>query len=338
MKFVRCFVLAALLAGFVSVQGCKKDETKEYDSLDGYISLSLPPYVEPGYTKTFTIDTLMHLSREDGGKIGYAFRDSGKGVYDTLVTADGVIRHHDFVFTAPDAIVTNSLSLVGFVDQDAPYYSSTASVSYSVVRAGLDGRGSVTNFNIGSSEQFVDLRDGEKYYAVDRDKLSWMRQNLAWKGAGAPYMQCAAISSVFGRYYTWEEAQTACPEGWRLPTDADWTSLDPSAEAGEDLSGMAGKVMADLYFNGSKMWEYWREVKISDQLGLSVMPVGYATVSGGSYTFDGLYAYAAFWTSDESDGLGVCRYVYHNKDVIFRGRLSKTDFAASVRCVRDLTE
>ena len=65
MKFVRCFVLAALLAGFVSVQGCKKDETKEYDSLDGYISLSLPPYVEPGYTKTFTIDTLMHAAAFD---------------------------------------------------------------------------------------------------------------------------------------------------------------------------------------------------------------------------------------------------------------------------------
>ena len=94
MKFVRCFVLFALLAGFVSVQGCKKDETKEFNCLDGSISLSLPPYVEPGYTKTFTIDTLMHLSRADGGKIGYAFRDSGKGVYDTLVTAD--IKYHEF--------------------------------------------------------------------------------------------------------------------------------------------------------------------------------------------------------------------------------------------------
>ena len=60
-------------------------------------------------------------------------------------------------------------------------------------------------------------------------------------------------------------------------------------------------------------------------------------MADGAYDFDGLYSYAAFWTADEADGLGVCRYIFHNKDVVYRGRMSKTDFAATVRCVRDVT-
>ena len=337
MKFVKWFVLGALLAGFLSVQGCKKEETTDYKYLDGKIALSLPPFVEPGFTKTFKIDTLMLMSREDGGSIGYYFRDSGAGVNDTLVTADGVIRHHEFTVTAPDDAVTNTLTLTAFTAAESQYYNSSFSATYSVVLPGLDGKGSITHFDTQTSS-FIDARDGKEYYTTDTDKLSWMRNNLAWEGAGVEYQRCTALNYLFGRYYTWEEAQTACPEGWRLPTDADWTALDASAVAGQDIPGLAGKLMGDIYFNGTKMWEYWREVKITDQLGLSAMPVGYATVSGKDYTFDGLYSYAAFWTSDESEDLGVCRYVFHKKDIVYRGRMSKTEFAATVRCVRDITE
>ena len=337
MKLIRWFVLTALLAGILSVQGCKKDDTTQYYYLDGSLSLSIPPFVEPGFTKTFTIDTLMTMTRDDGGTVGYYFRDSGTGVNDTLVTADGIIRHHDFTVTAPAEAVTNTVTLTAFPPADSKYYTSSTSTSYSVVRPGLDGNGSITNFDT-SSERFTDVRDGKEYYIVDTDKLTWMRQNLAWEGAGREYLDCTALNDLFGRYYTWEEAQTACPEGWRLPSDADWTALEPSAEAGKDIPGLAGKVMGDLYFNGAKMWEYWREVKITDQLGLTAMPVGYATVADGEFSFDGLYSYAAFWTSDESEGLGVCRYVFHKKDIVYRGRMSKTEFAAPVRCVRDIKE
>ena len=338
MKLVRWFAFAALLAGFLSVQGCKKDDTTEYSYLDGRIILSMPPFVEPGFSKTFTIDTLMNMKRDDGGTIGYCFRDSGKGVYDTLVTADGVIRHHDFTVTAPNEAVTNTVMLTAFAPASSNYTASTFSVSYSVVLPGLDGNGSITKFDKKGSEPVTDGRDGKEYYVTDAEGLTWMRQNLAWEGAGATYLDCTALNDIFGRYYTWEEAQTACPEGWRLPSDADWAALAGAAGAEQDLPGLAGRVMGDIYFNGTKMWEYWREVKITDQLGLSAIPVGYATLSGKEYTFDGLYAYAAFWTADEADGLGVCRYLFHKQDVVFRGLMSKTEFAASVRCVRDITE
>ena len=105
---------------------------------------------------------------------------------------------------------------------------------------------------------------------------------------------------------------------------------------GLDLTGREVlELMGDLYFNGAKMWEYWREVKITDELRLSVMPVGYGRVEDNSCVFDGLYTYAAFWTADEADGQGVCRYIYQDKDILYRGLMPKTDFAASVRCVKE---
>ena len=62
---------------------------------------------------------------------------------------------------------------------------------------------------------------------------------------------------------------------------------------------------------------------------------GYGRVQDEDAVFDGLYAYATFWTSDEADGQGICRYIYQDKDILYRGRKSKTDFAASVRCVKE---
>ena len=333
MKLYRWLVPALLTAGCL-LAGCKKEEETSYDYLDGKLSLSMPAYVLPGYTKTFMIDTLMTVSRPDGGPIGYYFTDPDTGKRDTLVTLTGGIDHHYFTVVAPDKVETFTLRLSTFLEEGAEYYSSSASVPFTVVRPGVSPSSSITNFKA-NPIRFTDPRDGKEYYATNAGGNRWMRQNLAWEGAGKPYQNCDAMTDVFGRYYTWEEAQTACPEGWRLPTDADWAALEEGAQPGTDIPGLAGKVMADLYFNQVKMWEYWPQVPITDEHLLSAMPVGYATVADKEYNFQGVYSYAAYWTSDESGGLGVCRYIFHDKDIVYRGRMSKTDFAAAVRCVKE---
>ena len=328
-------MLPLMLVAGAALAGCKSEETTTSESLTGRLTLSMPGFVKPGYTKEFLIDTLLTLSRSDGGPIGYRIANTGMATNDTLVTASGSVLRRYFTITVPDEVNSFSVTLYAFVESSAPYYGASASVPYAIVRSGLSGDGSITNFKVSSDETFTDPRNGQAYYLTQAGGKTWMRTNLCWEGAGKPYQLCTAMSDIFGQYYTWEEAQTACPEGWRLPTDAEWTALADGAQAaGKDLPSMAGKVMADLYFNGNKMWEYWREVPITDQLGLSVMPVGFANIIDGDYTFDGLYKYAAFWTSDESGGQGVMRYIYHNKNVIYRGLMPKTDFAASVRCVR----
>ena len=335
MKLYKWLLPAALAVSVALAAGCKKEQTTETKMLSGDLNVSMPEFVQPGYTKTFKIDTLMTLSCPDGDPIGYYFTDPDTGVRDTLVTADGVIREHYYTVTVPDKLATQTLTLTAFMPAGSVYSGQSASDGFTIVRAGWDGKGSITQFSAKSSGTFQDVRDGRNYFFNNIGGLSWMRQNLAWEGAGRPYGDCEAMTDIFGRYYTWEEAQLVCPDGWRLPTDAEWTALQAEALEGRDIYGLAGRLMGDIYFNGKKMWEYWREVKITDELGLSVMPTGYATVETGPGNFDGLYEYAAFWTADETGGRGVCRYIVHNQDIVYRGTLSKADFAASVRCVRE---
>ena len=337
MNLHRWLLPLALIAASAGFTACDKEKETEKEYLTGRLSLSMPSYVNPGFTKTFLIDTLMTLSRSDGGPIGYRFVDPNTGAADTLVAADGSVLHREFTLTVADTIVSQTLTFSAFVSADSDYYGSSTTASYTIVRPGWSDGSSITNFSVTDPESVLtDARDGREYYTVGIDGLLWMRNNLAWEGAGVAFQRSAAMSEIFGRYYTWEEAQTACPDGWRLPADAEWTQLSEGAEPGKDIPGLAGQVMADLYFNGTKMWEYGREVPITDALGLSVMPVGYAMVDNGEYDFSGIYAYAAFWTSDETGGRGVCRYIYHDQNVVYRGLMPKSDFAASVRCVKEL--
>lgn len=334
MKLHSILLPALLAAALAAVPGCKKNDTTT-KALSGYLSVELPPYMGCGETKTFLIDSLMTLICPDGELIGYYFYDEETKIADTLVTPDGTVRKRYYTYTAPSIMGDAKLTLAGFMSKDSKYSGFSTSYTTTVVSPGLSGTGSITGFDTFGSFTFEDPRDDKEYYYSMIGELDWMRQNLAWTGAGVPFHGCAVMTDVFGRYYSWEDAQTACPPGWRLPTDAEVVALQENAVANKDIPGLAGKLMADLYFNEKRMWEYWRDVKITDELCFSAMPTGYGTASDSSYEFSGDYEYAVFWTSDEEDGLGICRYIYQNKDIVYRGRMSKTDFVASVRCVRE---
>lgn len=335
MKFWRLIILSLL--GFSLVfQSCKKDEEETKNYMTGTLKYVFPEFVEPGYSKSFCIDSLMLMSRDDGGPVGYYYSDA-KGKRDTLVNGDGEILKKNFTISIHDTIATLNTTFSAFAKDD--YYGSSRSVSFTIVKDGLDGDGSITNFKKNDADQsFVDERDGKKYLYTEIDGVYWMRQNLAWEGAGKAFKDYDVMSDIFGRYYSWEEAQNACPEGWTLPSDEDWVSLGKiygeSSSVHKDIKGLAGDIMGDLHFNGTKMWEFWRDVKITDKAALSVMPAGYAVISDGDFDFQELYKYAALWTADSDEGNAGLRYIYHDKDIVYYGKVSKSDFAANVRCIR----
>ena len=116
-----------------------------------------------------------------------------------------------------------------------------------------------------------------------------------------------------------------------LPIMPDFLKVDPAG-----LRLLAETAMADVSFNGTKMWEYWPAVKITDAAGLAVIPAGYANKSDAHYAFVGIQNYAAFWTADLSeDGTrALYRYFNVNSPDIFAAYADRHSFAASVRCVR----
>lgn len=76
---------------------------------------------------------------------------------------------------------------------------------------------------------YTDPRDGNEYRWVRYGNLEWLADNFRYDtGDESTCMIYNGINSngpvdenVYGRLYTYKAAVAACPDGWRLPTDAD---------------------------------------------------------------------------------------------------------------------
>ncbi len=186
------------------------------------------------------------------------------------------------------------------------------------------------------STTFKDPRDGKTYYLATTGGNVWMQNNLGYQDSGVSYGYCSAVDPIFGKLYTWNEAIKACPDGWHLPSDADFVALTGTeAGRGETIYGAAGSLMADAYFLGNKMWTYWPDVKITNKSKFSALPIGYAIDREDSQHYVGINDYAVFWTSDEDGESAFYRYIYEDKDNLYSSKGSKDYFRASVRCVKD---
>ncbi len=339
---IKSFILIGLSTALMALPSCKKDKdstsTKDYVSGTLTFSSSVPTYVRKGDSFSLTPNGITHPGTGLAEDIGYYWSASWESAKDTTKTEADKSGDGTFKFTVPSKVGTFTVSCVAFADG---YYTKTNSASFSVVDPALDSTiaGAYTN----KDPMFTDDRDGGSYYTTTFNGKTWMKNNLYYSESGVSYENSEAMDAVFGRYYTWNEAVSACPDGWHLPSDAEFTALaNALAPNGttfsekETFSGVAGGLMVDAKFLGTRMWEYWPQVKITNKAGFSALPVGYAMDPGKSAKFTGLDNYAAFWTSDSgSDGQGYCRYIYVKQNDILVGARDKDSFRASVRCVKD---
>lgn len=107
--------------------------------------------------------------------------------------------------------------------------------------------------NVSSAQEkgtFKDARDGRIYQWVKIGKKTWMAENLkfdAGQGSWA-FNNDTANVTLHGRLYTWNAATTACPKGWILPTDNDWT-LAIAKLGGAEVAGGKFQELDSLYWN-----------------------------------------------------------------------------------------
>lgn len=333
MKLHSILILtASILAGFCMVS-CHKDDEETLPYLTGSPDLTLPAYGAPGDSFSFSASGVT----DDDGKEpdGYYWYASPiKPAKDTSKT---------YSITLTDTLCTVTVTCGAYKDG---YYSTSTSKSITIVRGGHEN-GSITGLEFDEEKdfKFTDSRDGREYWCTTIGDKDWFKENLAFTGAGVAMENCPAAAGVFGMFYTWSEAKTACPEGWRVSSLQDWADAvsaitGKSFKAKEKMYSIAGEFMGDLYFNGAKMWEYWPDVKITGTSELSVMPAGYASIlSNGRGDFSSLNEYAVLWTGDEKDeDQGYYRYIYMEQPDILIGSAGKDSFGASVRCVRDHIE
>ena len=355
MSFKKLNYLYLVFASALAITSCKDDdETAITPSLEGNLSFFAPEYVLPEATVKMTPSGVTH---PDGEELGYYWKvtptmtKADTTRYENGLDKDGKPSDGSFTHTFSDTLQTYTVTGYAF----AKGYSYTSKSQYiTVVDGGLDG--SIKNPALtGLPSENV---NGTIYPYVTIGSTDWMCRNISDPTAGAPYMNNKAMSDVFGRYYSYEEALEICPEGWQLPSEADWVALARAAGAEdaaeyETINGIAAAIMGDAYFNDELMWEYWPSVgEITNSTGISMIPAGYVTLGYKNTNpqqnefidhtypqalFKGYKQYAAFWTADEAkdeEGMAYYRYLISEQPDLLIGKGGINSFGASVRCIR----
>lgn len=150
----------------------------------------------------------------------------------------------------------------------------------------------------------------------------WMKENLniatgnSWCYDDIPY-----YCTVYGRLYDWQTALTACPEGWKLPSDADWNALVNFAGAN---GGNAGGRL--------KHTSYWEapNTNANDQFGFSALPGGFGPTN---FWFEGYQG--IFWTATENENWNAWYYKLSNNSGDVERAWSNKNSAYSVRCIKE---
>ena len=330
------------LAAMVAFPSCKKKDSEDtYKYLSGSMNYDLPVYVQPGETYVVKPSGVTH---PEGKNLGYYVYTSWDNKRDTLrYDYSSDTSPISYTLTIPDEL-GNDFDFVMYAYAE-DYFASSKSTPLTIVCDDMTKVFSGLDYS-DTDSRFTDSRDGMEYRTVGIDGKEWFRQNLSFDGSGVPFSNCPAMTRVTGNFYNWEEARTACPDGWHLSTGEEWLAMgrfltgDDGLAVDDMFPGVAGDLMVDAKFFDSRMWEYWpNDVTITNKLRFNALSFGYATSSdNGAPKFMGTNEYAVFWTADEDDedeAKAWIKYLHYKQPDVLATSVDKETFLASVRCVRD---
>lgn len=204
---------------------------------------------------------------------------------------------------------------------------------------------------------FKDSRDGNRYSVAVIGGNVWMAENLRYadssksknlKGSTWCYENDEENCEKYGRLYSWTAAlmvdssfqykdkiyaneQGICPNGWRLPTEADWNALVKYV----DLRNGVESIGASL-----KSKSGWKK---SDSVAVGVNRFGFNALAAGRRNNDGedfmeTEKFAFFWSINEVDaGTAVGWTLRYDNDFLDHGEYYK-GHGMSVRCITDTSK
>jgi uncharacterized protein (TIGR02145 family) len=125
------------------------------------------------------------------------------------------------------------------------------------------------------------------------------------------------------------DAKTVCPEGWRLPTSADFAQI-----LAQSLDGNPGAVSNEAGAKLKSRDGWFKKGNGSDEFGFNALPAGYRVADG---KFDGIGGYAYFWSATEDaenpESNAYYLFLSFSSDEASLNAFAKEDYR-SVRCVR----
>jgi uncharacterized protein (TIGR02145 family) len=219
-----------------------------------------------------------------------------------------------------------------------PYAITESAVTYGSVVTFRTNARTVTDYDgniyhvakIGNQEWFTEnlkvthFRNGDPITYIE-DATAW---NLVASGAWCYYEKDPNVVPDYGNLYNFyavNDSRNICPEGWHVPTAADWNEL---------ISYLGGNQVA-----GEKMKEkgsdHWMDTNNgTNESGFTALPGGYRFNDG---TYQKIREIGTWWSSDESDSnpqMASYIFIYSEYSSVSMEILYK-NVGLSVRCVRD---
>ena len=183
------------------------------------------------------------------------------------------------------------------------------------------------NLNIGTEVSGTDEQTNngiiEKYCYTDSDANCDVYGGLYQWGELVQYFNGASNTT------TWNPSPTVnvtgiCPDGWHIPTDAEWT--------------MMVAFLGNEFVAGGKMKEantFWvpLDTNAKNSSGFTALPGGFRHRDGSFIT---ITLQATFWTATENSATSASyRKLYYNLPDVGQGAGYKTS-GYSVRCLKDI--
>ncbi len=198
--------------------------------------------------------------------------------------------------------------------------------------------------NASSGNTFIDDRDGNEYHYITIANQTWMAENLkylpsvnqvsdgsiteakyyvyGYNGTDVNEAKQEANYQIYGVLYNWSAGQNACPNGWHLPSNAEWLELN---------NFLATDVGGKLKEIGTTHWNA-PNVGATNEVGFTALPGGSRNEDNEFYDI-GDYGY--WWTASQSTETLAWYYymshAYSNANNIYYTK----ELGYSVRCIKD---
>ncbi len=176
----------------------------------------------------------------------------------------------------------------------------------------------------------IDVGD-QTYKTIEIGTQTWMAENLNYEtGNSWCYDDDPNNCMTYGRLYDWNTALTACPPGWHLPSDEEWTILTRYL-GGDESAGEKMKSTGTLEA-GTGLWKTPNTA--TNESGFSALPGGYRFYSG---YFGNLGSFGFWWSSTEkstySPWYRLLRFNYASVTRDYYGY--DNGYGLSVRCLKN---
>jgi len=224
---------------------------------------------------------------------------------------------------------------------------NTGKLNYFFNNRWYEPDGTINSF-YSCGDLLIDYRDGQKYQTVQIGTQCWMQQSLniglmingsnnqTDNGAIEKYCynNSEAKCTIYGGLYQWDEMmgytttagiQGICPQGWYIPTDAEWTELT-SFLGGESVAGGKMKEAGTVHWASPNYGA-------TNSSGFTGLANGYRYING---IFSAMSVVGYWWSSSQYNSNNAwVRNLYFSNPEVERSNHNKEQHGFSVRCIKD---